>query len=187
MQVYCNVIRTMKAIVRFFRQKAINGFLKQKKFCKIPDISKYPSMAIMLDQNQFKRYKEIEAELRRLFLLKSYTFIVCVDELPKDVLQTDRYFFIRKGDFNLCGLMKQAKKESLQRLKFNLVVDFTGMPDEQLTNEYIITLINNSFRMTFGNTCPALYDMVIDSKKDDNMFNRMEILKNYLSMLLGQK
>ena len=177
----------MKAIVRFFRQKAINGFLKQKKFCKIPDISKYPTMAIMLDQNQFKHYKDIEAELKRLFLLKGYTFIVYVDVLPKDVLQTDRYFFIKKSDFNLFGLMKQVKKESLQRLKFNMVVDFTGTTDEQLTNEYIMTLVNNSFRMTFGNTCPALYDMVIDSKKDDDMFNRMEILKNYLSMLLGQK
>lgn len=187
MQVYFNVIRTMKTVVRFFRQKAINGFLKHKKPCVLPDISKYPSMAILLDQNQFKRYKDIETELRRLFLLRSYTFIVYVDVLPKDVLQTDRYFFIRRGDFNLCGLMKQAKKESLQRLKFNLVVDFTGTSDEQLTNEYIMTLINNSFRMTFGNTCPALYDMVIDSKKDDDMFNRMEILKNYLSMLLGQK
>lgn len=177
----------MKAIDRYFRQKAINGFLKRKKSCVIPDIAKYPSMAILLDQDQFKHFREIEAELRRLFMLKRYTFIVYVNALPKDVMQTDRYFFIRKGDFNLCGLMKQTKKESLQRLSFDLVVDFTRMPDEQLTIAYIITLINNSFRMTFGNTCPALYDMVIDSKKENDIFNRMEILKNYLSMLLGQR
>ena len=73
----------MKAIVRFFRQKAINGFLKRKQSCVLPDIAKYPSVAILLDQDQFKRYKEIEAELRRLFVLKRYTFITYVDALPK--------------------------------------------------------------------------------------------------------
>ena len=177
----------MKAIVRFFRQKAINGFLKRKQSCVLPDIAKYPSVAILLDQDQFKRYKEIEAELRRLFVLKRYTFITYVDALPKDVMQTDRYFFLRREDFDFWGLIKQHKKESLLCLSFDLVIDFTKMPDSELTNTYIITLINNSFRVTFGNTCPALYDMVIDSKKDDDMLNRIEILKNYLSMLLGQK
>ena len=177
----------MKAIVRFFRQRAINGFLKRKKSCVLPDIAKYPSIAILLDQDQFKNYKEIEATLRRLFTLKRYTFIVYVDALPKDVMQTDRYFFIRKEDFNFWGLIKQNKKESLLCLSFDLVIDFTKMPDELLTNTYIMTLINNTFMMTFGNTCPALYDMVIDSKNEDDMLHRIEILKNYLSMLLGQR
>ena len=102
-------------------------------------------------------------------------------------MQTDRYFFLRREDFDFWGLIKQHKKESLLCLSFDLVIDFTKMPDSELTNTYIITLINNSFRVTFGNTCPALYDMVIDPKKDDDMLNRIEILKNYLSMLLGQK
>jgi len=32
-----------------------------------------------------------------------------------------------------------------------------------------------------------MYDMVIDSKNDDDMLNRIEILKAYLSMLLGRR
>ena len=177
----------MKAIVKFFRQRAVNGFLKRKKSCILPDITKYPSVAILLDNDQFKRYKDIENTLKRLFVLKRYTFIVYVDELPKDVMQTDRYFFIRKEDFNFWGLMKQDKKESLISMSFDMVVDFTKMPDELMANNYILTLITNTFRVTFGSDCPALYDMVIDSKKDDDMLNRIEILKNYLSMLLGKR
>ena len=177
----------MKAIVRFFRQRAINGFLKRKKSCILPDISKYPSVAILLDPEQFKQYKDVENTLKRLFTLKRYTFIVFVDELPKDVMQTDRYFFIRKEDFNFWGLMKRDKYESLISLSFDMVVDFTKVNDEVMTNKYILTLINNSFRMTFGKSNHKLYDMVIDSKNDDNMLNRIEILKNYLSMLLGQR
>ena len=176
----------MKAIVRYCRQRAVRGFLKRKKSCVLPDISKYPSVAILLDSDQFKRYKDIENALKRLFALKRYTFIVYVNALPKDVMQTDRYFFIRKEDFNVWGLIKQEKKESLLSLSFDMVVDFTRLPDEMMTNAYIITLINNTFRVTFGNTCPSLYDLVIDSKNDDDMLNRIEILKNYLTMLLGK-
>ncbi len=180
-------LKTMKAIVKFCRQHAINGFLRRKKSCILPDIAKYPAVAILLDKDQFARYKEIENTLKRLFDLKRYTFIVYVDELPKDVMQTDRYFFITKNDFNFWGLMTVAKRESLMCLSFDLVIDFTHIKDDMMTNEYILTLINNSFRMTFGTSCPAMYDMVIDSKKDDDMLNRIEILKSYLSMLLGKK
>ena len=177
----------MKAIVKFCRQRAIKGFLRRKKSCILPDIAKYPSVAILLDKDQFKRYKEIENTLKRLFELKRYTFIVYVDELPKDVMQTDRYFFIRKEDFNFWGLMTIEKRESLMCLAFDLVIDFTRIKDDVMTNEYILTMINNSFRMTFGTSCPAMYDMVIDSKNDDDMLNRIEILKTYLSMLLGKR
>ena len=133
----------MKAIVKFCRQRAIKGFLKRKKSCILPDIAKYPSVAILLDKDQFKRYKEIETTLKRLFELKRYTFIVYVDQLPKDVMQTDRYFFIRKEDFNFWGLMTIEKRESLMCLAFDLVIDFTRMKDDVLTNEYILTMINN--------------------------------------------
>ena len=177
----------MKAIVKLFRQRAINGFLKRKKSCILPDIAKYPSVAILLDNDQFKRYKDIENTLKRLFVLKRYTFIVCVDALPTDVMQTDRYFFIQKEDFNFWGLMKQDKKEALISMSFDMVIDFTKKADELMTNAYIFTLITNTFKVTFGSKFPAMYDMVIDSKKDEDMLNRIEILKNYLSMLLGQR
>ena len=177
----------MKAIVKFYRKRAIKGFLRRRKSCILPDISKYPAVAIFLDQDQFARYKEIENALTRLFVLKRYTFITFVDELPKHVMQTDRYFFIRKTDFDFWGRMKRDKYESLISLSFDMVIDFTRTQDDLMTNKYILTLINNSFRMTFGNSSQKMYDMVIDSKKDDDMLNQIEILQKYLSMLLGKR
>ena len=177
----------MKAIVRFFRQRAINGFLNSKKSCVLPDISNCPSVAVLLDQEQFKHYKDLENALKRLFAPQRYTFIVYVDEYPKDVMQTDRYFFIRREDFNFWGLIKQGKKESLLSLSFDWVMDFSDKSDELLTNAYILTLINNSFRMTFGDSFTALYDLVIDSKKENDIINQMEVIKNYLSMLIGKR
>lgn len=176
----------MKAIVKFCRQSAIRGFMKRRKSCVLPDISKYPSMAILIDGDQFENCREIENTLKRLFELKRYTFIIYVDELPQDVTNTDRYLFIRKEDFNFWGLMKPGKKELLLGLAFDLVMDFSKKSDELLKNDYILTLINSSFRMTFGSSCPAMFDMVIDSKKDDDILNRIQILQKYLLMLLGK-
>ena len=119
--------------------------------------------------------------------MKRYTIIVFVDELPTDVLQSDRYFFLRKEDFNFWGMMKREKYESLISLSFDFVVDFTKMQDELMTNTYILTLINNTFRISFRSKFTSFYDMVIDSKKDHDMLNRIEILQRYLSMLLGMR
>ena len=177
----------MKAIVRFFRQRAIRGILKRKKACILPDIAKYPTVAILLNEDQFKFHKEIEETVNRLFNLKRLTIIAYVNTLPKDVLQSDRHFFIQKDDFSFWGLMKQDKKESLISLSFDMMIDFARTDDEVLTNKYIMSLINNTFRVTFGRRCTKFYDMVIDSKKDDDMLRRIEILHDYLSMLLGQK
>ena len=177
----------MKIVVKFFRHRAISKFLRRKKACILPDLYKYPSVAILLDKDQFQRRKEIEAALSKLFVLKRYTFIVYTETLPKDVMQTDRYFFITKNDFDFRGLIKQDKKESILCMSFDLVIDFSKRNDELMTNAYILTLINNSFRMTFGHTFPKMYDMVIDSKKEDDMLKQIEILQNYLSMLLGKR
>ena len=177
----------MKAIVKFCRQRAIRGFLKRKKQCILPDITKYPTIALLLDEEQFKRHKEIEKTMASLFDMKRLTLIAYVNELPKDVLQSDRHFFIRKDDFNFWGIMKQDKKESLISLSFDMMVDFAHNSDELLTNQYIMSLINNTFRATFGRRCTKFYDMVIDSKKDDDMLRRIEILHDYLSMLLGKR
>lgn len=144
-------------------------------------------MAILLNEEQFKRHKEIEATANRLFDLKRLSFIAYVNELPKDVLQSDKYFFIKKDDFDFRGLMKQAKKESLISLSFDMMVDFVHTNDDLYTNQYIMSLINNTFRVTFGHRCSSFYDLVIDSKNDDDIVRRIEILNVYLSMLLGKR
>ena len=177
----------MKAIVRFFRQHAIKGFLKRKKLCILPDITKYPTVALLLDEDQFKRHKEIEATMNRLFAMKRLTFVTYVKQVPKDVLQSDRHVFFVKDDFNFWGLMKTDKRESLLSLQFDMMIDFTRTNDELFTNQYIMSLINNTFRVTFGRNCTSFYDLVIDSKKDDDMLRRIEILHDYLSMLLGKR
>jgi len=177
----------MKTVVRFFRRRAIICFLKRKKQCILPDITKYPTVALLLDEEQFKHHKEIEATVNRLFNLKRLTLIAHVHTLPKDVLQSDRHLFIQKEDYSFWGLMKQDKKESLTSLSFDMVVDFTPTPDDLLTRQYVLSLVNTTFRVTFGRRATKFYDMVIDAKKTDDIVNKIEILHVYLSMLFGKR
>lgn len=142
---------------------------------------------MLLDEDQFKRHKEIEQTVSRLFDLKKFTFVTYVNELPKDILQSDKYVFLVKNDFNFWGLMKKEKQESLQSEPFDMLIDITHSNDELLTNQYVMSLINNKFRVTFGHDHTSLYDLVIDSLKDVDMLKRIEILHDYLSMLLGKK
>ena len=177
----------MKFLVKLGRRNAIRGFRKKRKPCILPDITKYPSVAIMLDKDQFANYKEIQNKLTTLFDLKRFTFFVYVDELPKNVMQTDRYYFITKNDFNMWGLVKQDRKESIISLSFDLFLDLTKWRDDMMTNVYIMTLINCSFRATFNKKYSSAYDLVIDSKGNEDLLNKVEILHAYLSMLLGKR
>ena len=179
------IIVVMKTVVRFFRQRAVKGFLKRKKPCVLPDISKYPAMAVLLDKDRFNRRAEIEKTLTRVFVMKNYVFIVFADSIQTDVKQDEHCFFVEKKDFNFWGLLRKEKKEALLTMPFDMVVDFSAA-DELMTN-YIMSLINSRFRVTFGKSCLAMYDLVIDSKKDDDMPNQLEILHKYVSMLLGKR
>ncbi len=179
-------ITVMKAVVKFFRHRAVGRFLKRRKACVLPDLNKYPSVAVVLDNDQFEHHKEIEQALSKVFVMKRYTFIVYADTLPGTVMQTERYFFITKNDFDFWGMIKKDKKEAIAYMSFDMVVDFSRKSDDLETNNYIISLINSSFRVTFGNTARQLYDLVIDSKKEDSILNQIGILHRYLSMLLGK-
>lgn len=177
----------MKAVVRFFRHRAINGYIKVKKSCVLPDISKYPTVAVLLDKEQFERRKDIEKALTNLFVMKRYIMVACVDRISEDLWQTEHYFVIEKKDFNKLGLLNKEKKEVLGRMQYDMLVDLSKIQDDVMTNHYVMSLINNTFMVTFGNSYHSLYDMVIDSKKDDNEVSQIEVLNKYLSMLIGQK
>ena len=177
----------MNAVVRFFRHRAINGYIKKKKSCVIPDISQYPTVAVLIDRKQFERRKEIERALTDTFLLKRYMFVVCVDTIPRDVWRSEHDFIIEKKDFNFCGILKKEKKDALVSRQYDLLVDLSKMSDDIMTNHYLMSLINNTFMVTFGNNYQSLYDMVIDSRNDDNESSQIGVLYRYLSMLIGKK
>lgn len=161
--------------------------MKSKKGCSIPDTDKYPSIAVILDSEQFGRHKEIEAKLRSLLDMKRLSFFTYVESLPTDVMQNEKYIFFTKDNFNFWGLVKADKKNSLYGLWYDMLVDFTKVQDDVFTNKYIMTLVSNSFKVTFGKKYRSFYDFVIDSKKEDDIIKQIDILHDYLKMLLGKK
>lgn len=170
---------------KFFRNRAISAFLKRKKGCVLPDISKCPMMALLINGEQFARLKELETSLNRLFAVKKCIFFVISDDLPDNMLVGDKINFITKKNFNFFGKLESDALSSLSSVSYDLIVNLSGCNAETLAEEYIMTVLKTSFRVSFGKSYESLYDLVIDSKKDD-LILKIEALHKYLLMLSGK-
>lgn len=170
---------------KFFRNRAIKAFLKRKKNGVLPDISKYPTVALLLNEEQFAKHKELEKILDKLFTLKKCYLFVISNELPDFVLVGDKINFITKKNFNFFGMLDGDVQSSLTSLSYDMIVNLAGNNEELLTEEYIMTILKTSFRISFGKSYESLYDLVIDSKNAD-LIAKIEALHKYLSMLSGK-
>lgn len=171
---------------RFFRNRAINAFLAKKKNGVLPDISKYPVIALLMDETQYVKVKELETVLNKLFVPKKICFFVIYNELPKDFKIDGKANVISRGDFNIFGRLKKNVQFELTSTSFDMMVNLSGGNSELLMEEYIMAVLKASFRVSFGNSCGSLYDFVIDSKQD-GLVGKIETLHKYLVMLLGKK
>lgn len=170
---------------KFFRNRAICAFLKKEKKCVLPDISKCPTMALLINGVQFARLKELEANLNKMFAVKKYFFFVISDDLPDNMLVGDKINFITKKNFNFFGKLESDAKSSLSSVSYDLIVNLSGCNAELLTEEYIMTVLRTPFRISFGKSFESLYDLVIDSKNDD-VIEKIVALHKYLLMLSGK-
>ena len=176
-----------KSVIHFFRQKNIRNFLLNKQNCIFPDVSKYPVVAVFINENQKSQLKELEKTMNRLFVMKKCTFFIFEEKLAGDIFQNDKVHLVVKDDFNILGLLKQDKKDALANKYFDMLINLSKDQSELLTYDYLMSCIKTSFRVTFSNTKDPLYDLVIDSKKDESLISQLEILQKYLLMLSGKK
>lgn len=170
---------------KFFRHRAINAFLKRRKNCILPDISKYPAVALLMDETQYPKLKSVETLLYRLFLMKRCHFYVIFNELPENVPSNDKVTFITKNDFNFFGKFNGGALSSLTSEHHDFIADMSGRKSELLVEEYVMSVLKTPFRIAFGKSSKALFDLVIDSKSDD-MTVKIEALHKYLLMLSGK-
>jgi len=170
---------------KFFRNRAINAFLNRKENGILPDISKCPTMALLLNEAQYVRLKELETILNTLFALKKCSFFVISNDTQDKVLLGDDIYLITKGCYNLLGKFGRGMKSLLSLESYDMVVNLSGSNSELLTEEYVMTVLKTSFRISFGESYESLYDLVIDSKNAD-MIVKIEALHKYLLMLSGK-
>lgn len=170
---------------KFFRNRAVSAFLKSGKNCVLPDISKCSTMALLINYAQFARLDELEKKLNELFAPDKCIFFVISDGMNYNILVDDKVNFVTKTNFNFFGKLKNEVRSSFSSETYDLVVNLSDSNTGLITEEYVMTFLKTSFRISFGESYESLYDLVLDSK-DDDLIAKIETLHKYLLMLSGK-
>lgn len=176
----------LKSIIIFFRNKRIGKNLMQIRELQFPDLQKYPTVTIMIDDNQKKVIKDMDAFLMGTMKPKRIRFIVLTESLQDDFLQSDTMFFIESKDFNKFGVLKKEKELSLKSYHDEIFVNLSDN-NENLLNDYLVSCINSTFKIGHTNADMNLHDLIIDCGIEKNDVERLKIIYKYLMMLSGNK
>lgn len=176
----------IKSLVLFLRKKAIKKSLQRKRVPIMPELNKYPVVSILIDENQKHLLKDIENAMKTLFNPKRYRFIILNDVLPDNYLLSDTILFLTKDDFNFWGVLRNDKMILLKSFVDDLFVNLTDSQDDML-NDYIVSMINSNFKVGGVKNNPDLYDFIFNYGIEKNNVERLKIIKKYLLMLSGSK
>lgn len=174
----------IKSLVLYLRKKAIKKSLQRKRMSIMPELNKFPVVSVMIDENQKHLLKDIENAIKTLFNPERYRFIILNDEIPENYLLSDAMMFLTKDDFNFWGVLKNDKMILLKSFADDLFVNLTDSQDDML-NEYIVSMISSNFKVGGVKNNPALYDFILNYGIEKNNVERLKIIKKYLLMLSG--
>lgn len=174
----------MKKVVRFFRNRAIKAFVKKKKACVLPDVTGCPSVALLVNDDQLPYSIRLIDTINRCFATKSCAVFI-VNTLMENKKNIDNIHFISKRDFGFFGLLKASDIASLSSVHYDMLLNLTTEEESILADDYVMTVFDASFRVSFGKSFGMLYDLVLDAKKEDSA-GKIEVLCRYLRMLTGK-
>ncbi len=174
----------MKRIVIFFRNRAIKAFLKTKKACVLPDVTRRPSVAVLVNDDQLP-YSIGLAEMTNRCLAAKSCAVFIVNTLMENKKNYDNIHFITKKSFGFFGLLKDSDIASISSVHYDMLLNLTTEKESFLADDYVMTLFDTSFRVSFGESRGTLYDLVLDTKRED-IAGKIEVLCKYLRMLTGK-
>lgn len=175
----------MKKVVIFFRNRAINAFTKKRKVCVLPDVSRCPSVAVLIDEGELPNSIYLYEEIRRLFATGNCTIYV-VNTLMENKKNYDNIRFITKKSFGFFGLLKASDIASLSSVHYDMLLNLTTDEESLLADDYVMTVFDASFRVSFGKSLGKLYDLVLDTKKE-SIVDKVSVLCKYMTMLTGRR
>lgn len=169
-----------------FRLRAVNQFAENKTESVIPDPKTLSSVVVVLDNTNKNQLKSFETKLKSYFGAATISFVIISSAPLKDVLESDKYCEVLTKDFDISGLLKEEKKDYLTKLPktnmlLNLAVGIHGISD------YISTLVNSDFRISFVKSKEMIYDLVISNYEKANKLEMLEMMHDYLLALTGNK
>lgn len=176
----------LKSIILFFRKRNIRKNAQNSRLLKFPDINKFPTITLLIDDNQKKDIKTMEHFLKESLKPKNIRFIVLTESVKDDLLQSEFMVFIEKNDFNKLGILKKEKLETINMLVDDMLINLSD-DNENLLNDYLVSCLKSSFKVGHSNVNMQIHDLVMDYGIEKNDVQRLKILHRYLLMLSGNK
>lgn len=176
----------LKSIILFFRSRKIKKNQQQRMLLQFPDLQKYPTMTLLVDNANKDVVKGMKTVVEDLFKPKSVRFVILTEMMQDDCSQDDMILCVEKNDFNMFGILKKEKEMTLRLMHDEVFVNLSDN-NENLLNDYLVSCIDSKFKIGHSKTNMKLHDLVIDygiEKKDTEC---LKILYKYLMMLSGNK
>ena len=165
--------------------RAIKQFVAEKNGCRMPDLEKLSSVIIILDDLDKQTVRILEDRIKALFGIARSRFIIITEKASDDVLLSDQYCEVTTKDFGFMKVLKAEKQEEVRKLPMtHLLVNMAKNHVD--ISDYLATLPHANFRVSMSKSDHyGIYDLIIDSGKNEDPVKDINSLYNYLQALTG--
>jgi hypothetical protein len=165
--------------------RSINQFIEEKNGCRMPDLEKLNSVIVILEDLDKQMVRAIEERIKNLFGIGRIRFIIITEKASDDVLLSDQYCEVTTKDFGFMKVLKAEKQEEVRKLPMTHLI--VNMAKNHIDiSDYLATLPHANFRVSMSKSDHyGIYDLIIDSGKNEDPVKDINSLYNYLQALTG--
>lgn len=165
--------------------RSIDQFIADKKGCRMPDFERLNSIILIIEDLDKQNVRAIEERIKSVFGITRSRFIIITEKASDDMLRSDQYCEVTTQDFGFMKVLTAEKQEEIRKLPMtHLLVNMAKKHAD--IGDYMATLPNASFRVSFQKSDHyGIYDLIIDSGKDSDPVNDIQVLYDYLQALVG--
>ena len=165
--------------------RSINQFIEEKNGCRMPDLEQLNSVIVILEDLDKQMVRAIEERIKNLFGIGRIRFIIITEKASDDVLLSDQYCEVTTKDFGFMKVLKAEKQEEVRKLPMTHLI--VNMAKNHIDiSDYLATLPHANFRVSMSKSEHyGIYDLIIDSGKNEDPVKDINALYNYLQALTG--
>ncbi len=165
--------------------RSINQFIEEKNGCRMPDLEKLNSVIVILEDLDKQMVRAIEERIKNLFGIGRIRFIIITEKASDDVLLSDQYCEVTTKDFGFMKVLKAEKQEEVRKLPMTHLIGNMAKNNIDIS-DYLATLPHANFRVSMSKSDHyGIYDLIIDSGKNEDPVKDINSLYNYLQALTG--
>lgn len=171
-----------ESVSRFFLNAAFKKNRNKERIKKLPSENQN-LLIVMIDEVQKLDITSIENKLKTLFIAKQIVFVVVNLQKIKGSDSKECFIEITLKDFNFFGKFNSQKSALLSSQNADLLINL--IDHENIYINYLASVINSSFKITFVPRIEKIYDIIINASGETDCVRKIEHVSKYLKALNG--